>query len=305
MPTRNDIYSRVNRDQTEAPDRIRRKYLCELAEYTQNDVILYSTSFISNRAPGNAVSITSQDIQGFMGALHNLKAKKLDLILHSPGGSPEATEQIVKYLRSKYEYIRAIIPQNAMSAATMLACACNEILMGKHSAIGPIDPQITFRTESGSFTAPAQSLLDEFHQAKEEILANPQSAAIWIKRMDKYPVGFIQICQNTIRLSEQTVTEWLKSWMLSDSDRKEEEAKSIAAWLVDANSHLSHGRPFSIEDARSHGMRITTLEDDQTLQEKVLSVFHSTMATHDFTDCVKIIENHEGKGSFYSIQRER
>ena len=44
-----------------------------------------------------------------------------------------------------------------MSAATMIACACDEIIMGKHSALGPIDPQITF----DSFTSPAQSILDE------------------------------------------------------------------------------------------------------------------------------------------------
>lgn len=49
MPTRNDIYSKIAKDQNEAPDRIRRKYLADLAAYTENDVILYSTSFINNR----------------------------------------------------------------------------------------------------------------------------------------------------------------------------------------------------------------------------------------------------------------
>ena len=86
-----------------------------------------------------------------MSALHGLKGKVLDLVLHSPGGSLEAADQIVQYIRSKYEHIRAIIPQNAMSAATMIACACDEIVMGKQSAIGPTDPQITFPTPSGDW----------------------------------------------------------------------------------------------------------------------------------------------------------
>jgi ClpP class serine protease len=56
-----------------------------------------------------------------MGVFYELKGKDLDLIVHSPGGSPEATEAIVTYLRSKFNDIRVIVPQAAMSAATMLA----------------------------------------------------------------------------------------------------------------------------------------------------------------------------------------
>lgn len=303
MPTRNDIYDQISKTQAEAPDRIRREYLKELAVFTGNDTIIYSTSFTSGKpAPPNSVSINIQDIQGFMGAMHSLKSANLDLILHSPGGSLEATEQIVKYLRSKYHYIRAIIPQNAMSAATMLACACDEIVMGKHSAIGPIDPQITVNTGGGAFTAPAQSILDEFEKAKEEIINNPKSAAIWIKRIDKYPVGFIQICQNTIALSQERVSEWLATWMLAKDPDRDSKSKRIAEWLSAANIHLSHGRPFNYDEAEKKGLRITLLENDQDFQEHVLSVFHATMATHDFTNCVKLIENQEGKGSFYSIK---
>ncbi|MEX2682977.1 MAG: hypothetical protein Q6373_015410 [Candidatus Sigynarchaeota archaeon] len=69
--------------------------------------------------PSEAVSITLHDIQGLMAALHTMKGKSLDLILHSPGGQSEAAAQIVSYLRHKYENIRAIVPQNAMSAAAV------------------------------------------------------------------------------------------------------------------------------------------------------------------------------------------
>lgn len=52
-----------------------------------------------------------------MSAVHELKGESLDIIIHNPGGSAEATEQIVLYLRKMFSHIRAIIPQNAMSAA--------------------------------------------------------------------------------------------------------------------------------------------------------------------------------------------
>ncbi|MBQ6152900.1 MAG: hypothetical protein IJJ15_04055 [Ruminococcus sp.] len=36
-----------------------------------------------------------------------------------------------------------------MSAASMLSCACDEIIMGKQSSIGPIDPQMTLTKPNG------------------------------------------------------------------------------------------------------------------------------------------------------------
>lgn len=140
MPNRNEIYEEIGKARAAAQDDVRRRYLKELNELTKRDTIIYATAFSSKRLPqlpSFLISLTSDDIQGFISALHGLNGKKLDLILHSPGGSLEAAEQIVSYLRSKYGHIRAIVPQNAMSAATMLACACDEIVMGKHSAIGP------------------------------------------------------------------------------------------------------------------------------------------------------------------------
>lgn len=92
------------------------------------------------------ISIADEDIQGLMEVIHGLKGDSLDLILHSPGGSAEATEAFVSYLRMKFKDLRVIIPYAAMSAATMLSCAANSIVMGKQSFIGPIDPQVVFQT---------------------------------------------------------------------------------------------------------------------------------------------------------------
>jgi ClpP class serine protease len=137
MPALNKIESDILRRKSQAQDDIRREYLKALAAHTGRDTILYASSFSSSKAagiPGALLSVTLEDVQGFMASLHGLTGNKLDRILHSPGGSLEAAEQIVTYLRSKYTEIRAIVPQNAMSAATMLACACDTIVMAKPSA---------------------------------------------------------------------------------------------------------------------------------------------------------------------------
>ncbi|MBX4308663.1 ATP-dependent Clp protease proteolytic subunit, partial [Mycobacterium tuberculosis] len=89
------------------------------------------------------VQITDEDKNGFMLCIHELdRTKGLDLIIHTPGGDSQATIALVDYLRSMFgKNIRAIIPQLAMSAGTMIACSCFEIIMGKQSSLGPIDPQ--------------------------------------------------------------------------------------------------------------------------------------------------------------------
>ena len=70
-----------------------------------------------------AVSINEEDTHGFIEAVQNLD-NPLDLILHSPEGFAGVAEGTVSYLRKKFDDIRVIIPQAAMSAATMLACSC-------------------------------------------------------------------------------------------------------------------------------------------------------------------------------------
>lgn len=304
MPSRNDIAAEITNAKAKAQDTIRRKYLLELSDYTKRDLIMISSAFTSikiQNLPQFLVSITREDIQGVMSALHGLQGDKLDIIIHSPGGSAEAAEQIVKYLRNKYNDIRAIIPQNAMSAATMIACAADVIVMGKHSAIGPIDPQITFPTESGQFTAPAQSILDEFDRAKIEIKMDPDTAPIWVRRLDKYPIGFLKVCENTIELSKIMVKNWLSMWMLKDDPDGDAKSNSIANWLSDTNYHKTHGRPIDINEAKERGLLVEALEDDNDFQDKVLSVFHAAMVTHEVSNCIKFIENQNGKGVFLNI----
>jgi ATP-dependent protease ClpP protease subunit len=305
MPGRNEIYDIILHAKANAQDEIRRGYLKNLSDYTERDTIIYASAFSTakyQKLPGIAVSITNEDIQGFMSAFYGLKNKKLDLILHSPGGSLEAAEQIVNYLRAKYEDIRAIVPQNAMSAATMIACACDSIIMGKHSAIGPIDPQIIIQTSDINLQAPAQSIINEFNQAKKEIIENPAVAPIWINKIKNLPYGILDICDRTIKLSKERVCNWLESFMFKDDQKATEKAEEISTWLGDANFHKSHGKPISINDAKDIGLKVIELEADQELQEKVLSVYHASVITLEITECVKFIENHEGKGRYTTLQ---
>lgn len=304
MPTRGEIQEDIVRRKNTSQDDVRRKYVADLSSHTGRDTIVYASAFTLRgpAVPPIALSLTLDDLQGFMASLHGLKGDALDLVLHSPGGSMEAADQLVQYLRAKYKRIRAIVPQNAMSASTMIACACDSIVMGKHSAIGPIDPQVTFPTASGAFTAPAQAILDEFEQAKREIAADPATIPLWATKVQAYPHGLLTMCDTTLTLAREKVREWLSAYMFRDDPARDSKSASIAEWLGNAKEHKTHGRPISIAQAKEKGLVVESLEDDQELQERVLSVFHAIMVTFQVTGCVKMVENQNGKGVYTTMQ---
>ena len=125
-------------------------------------MIAYYSGFLSKpRVAGT--EINDDDKNGFMLCCHGIdRSKGLDLILHTPGGNLYATDSLIHYLREMFGYnIRAIIPQIAMSAGTMIATSCKSIMMGKHSNIGPVDPQIN--------GLPAFAIKAQFEQAYDEI----------------------------------------------------------------------------------------------------------------------------------------
>lgn len=111
-----EIQDEIKNNNPAAFDTVRNKYLKELTDKTQRNVIIYAARWTTGDVPANIISITDEDLQAFMEAIHGLKGDKLDLILHTGGGSAEATDAIVTYLRQKFNDIRIIIPQAAMSA---------------------------------------------------------------------------------------------------------------------------------------------------------------------------------------------
>jgi ClpP class serine protease len=80
----------------------------------------------------------------------------LDIVLHTPGGLVLAALQIAMAVRSRSSKVTVFVPHYAMSGGTLISLAADEIVMCKHSALGPIDPQLG--------QSPAASLLKVIEQ---------------------------------------------------------------------------------------------------------------------------------------------
>lgn len=300
MPTWGQILKELQT--TKAPsgsgwdfDGIRRKYLKELHDYTKRAVIIYYTAFLESRqVPPPDIQIGLQDIQGFMEAVSNVDEKQLDLIIHSPGGSAEAAESVVTYLRKRFDHIRVFVPVAAMSAATMIALSADEIVMGQHSQLGPIDPQFAIQTPEGLRAAPAKAILNQFELAKKEC-KEASNLAAWMPILRGYMPGLLTQCQDSRTLAVRMVSTWLKQYMFVNDKEGEAKATAIADWFADYESFFTHGRRVSPDEAIAKGLKVTWLESDGKLQDAVLSVHHTVAHTFAGTPAAKIVENHNGR----------
>ena len=286
------IKQEIAKIQRDVLTKLRFQYVSKLSAYTKRNIIVYYSTFLQgNMTSGNPeLMINDNDMNGFMNAVSGLNVKLgLDIVLHTPGGVTTATEAIVKYLRKCFNNnIRVIVPHMAMSAGTMIACAAKEIIMGKESSLGPIDPQYR--------NVPAEGVIDEFNRAMREIQLNPQRALIWKEIISQYRPTFLGECQFAIDLSRSLVTEWLSSCMFKNSKQREKKVEAIVNGLASHASSKLHDKHYDYEDCRRIGLKVVKLENDQLLQDAVLSVHHAyVLSSYVLPNSLKFIENNNGQ----------
>lgn len=301
MPSWGQIAAEINSTPATAGassfDIVRRKYLAALNAHTKRPVILYASRWIQGFAQGqeNAISINDEDVHGLMEAIHALGGTDLDLILHSPGGSPEAAEGMVKYIRAKFKHVRVLVPQLAMSAATMIACSANEVVLGSHSFLGPTDPQMVLQTPTGRRIVPAQALLAQFDMARDD--AKTAFAPVWAPIIPQYGPDLIVTAENACRMTDHMVRKWLAEYMFANLPRPaaRRNAKRLAQLLNDHDRMFTHGRHLGIDELQKKGMRVARLEADKVTQDAVLSIYHAVaLVFMAVPAALKVIENHLG-----------
>lgn len=70
------------------------------------------------------------------------KDTPIDFIVHAPGGLALASLQIAHAIRAHAGKVTVHVPHYAMSGATLIALAADEIVMDEHAVLGPVDPQV-------------------------------------------------------------------------------------------------------------------------------------------------------------------
>jgi ClpP class serine protease len=161
----------------------------------------------------------------------------LDLVLHTPGGLVLAALQIAKAVREHKGRVTVFVPHYAMSGGTLIALAADEIVMCKHSVLGPIDPQLG--------ESPAVSLI-------KVIQDKP------VSKIDDRTLILADVGRKAIAQVKQAASELLNRRMLAQEASTTAEKLTSGAW--------THDYPIWASTASSLGLPISTEMPDDVLQ---------------------------------------
>lgn len=220
------------------------------------------------------------------------KRGKLVVILETPGGSIEVAQRIAETLRHHYpDRVEFVVPNNAMSAGTVLVMSGDAIHMDYYSVLGPIDPQIERNMPDGARWVPALGYLHKYNELvrkSNEGTLSTVEAAYFVKRFD--PAELYEF-EQARQLSRTLLCEWLarykfKDWETTGSrglpvtqEMRVKRADEIATRLNDTEKWHSHGRGISMHVLVNElKLLIDDFGRDVTLSTKIRS-YHRTL-TH-------------------------
>lgn len=167
------------------------------------------------------------------------KSKPLLLILVSGGGELGSAYLIGKLCRAfSASKLIIVVPRHAKSAATLLACAADEIHMGNLSELGPIDPQIN--------RMPALGLKNSIEHIADLVNKNPKSSEMFARYLaltiEPIQIGYYE------RVAESAV-QYAERLLVKHKDSLDNESETIAKRLV--YGYKDHGFVIDKEEAES------------------------------------------------------
>ena len=241
----------------------RQEAISSIEKITNRQLLVYEANLWSNRS-----GLGEEDIQPFGDLLVRLSSKQnFDLLLQSPGGDIDAAEKIVYMCREIGGEFRVIIPEYAKSAATLIALASDQVIMGLASEIGPIDAQLTGPGPGGAtFQTSAQAFIDEFDRIKKEVDDTGKLSPAYFPLLEGINLGFIRMCRNLMDRSQKFAEKWLKKYMLKDNS---EAAEGLAADLCNVKKWLSHGVVIDADQATLLGVKVKKLSQDDDLWKQI------------------------------------
>jgi pantothenate kinase-related protein Tda10 len=195
-----------------------------------------------------------------------LKEKNnIEVILQSSGGDADATYHLSVILDSKAKELKLnfIVPRMAKSAATLLACSGDSIIMTDLSELGPIDPQIQTRTGRWISSSTVRDALSEIFKMLE------RRANLSDKCLDALfrtlPITEVGQFGKLTEYIKELLTNVLRKRMFKEADNNT--ISNICKELTEGYKY--HGMPISRWEAERIGLKVEKLKQDE--EEIILS----------------------------------
>lgn len=196
----------------------------------------------------------------------------LNLILHSPGGDGTVVEKVVSLCRAQCKRFRAIIPNDAKSAATLIALGADEIVMGPPSELGPIDAQIEVVINGVPRYLSAQSFIDardELLDRHTKALQAKQDTSATLQMIASIDHPFTAECVRLMEFGRDVGRKLLNKHMFSHSKDKQKKANAVVDTLSSVKTFQVHGRRIDGIAARKLGLKVKMCGQNDPLWKKV------------------------------------
>jgi len=245
----------------------RQELIQQIEKETNRELVVYIANL---QHPGGAID--RNDVMAFGDLLQRKEEVDLDLLLQSPGGDIDVAEKIIYMCKGRTKSFRVIVVESAKSAATLVALAADEIVMGDTSELGPIDPQITITAATGQIISrPAQSFLDGLRAIQDEVsAAGGKLSPVYFPLLQQLDPALIDFCKKAIQRAERFAEKWLLS---SQCKTLPEKAKEIAGKLVDPKRYLMHGTVIDHTEASDIGLCIKYLSPGDQLWQAIWRLY--------------------------------
>ena len=163
-------------------------------------------------------------------------------------------EEIVRFLRSKFDNIDFVISGEAKSAGTILALSGNDILMTKSGSLGPIDAQIKI----GRTVISAYDYIEWINLKREEAKKYGKLNPLDATMVAQISPGELSLVYHALKFAEDLVVEWLskykfQNWKVTETrkipvteEMKKKRASEIAKKLMNHAKWRTHGKVYKL-----------------------------------------------------------
>ena len=268
----------------------------------RNSFLLVFASAIGKPIPD--IALSQEDYYMIADILRKKKdLSKIDIYLETPGGSGEAAEEIVNYLRSRFDGVSFVISGEAKSAGTIMVLSGDEILMTETGSLGPIDAQMKIGRSAMSAFDYMEWVDEKQKEAESKGKLNPFDAIM----VAQISPGELKGVYHSLKFAEDLVVEWLKrykfkNWKETETNKipvteemKARRAKEIVDELINHGRWRSHGRSIKIDDLESIKLKITRIDDSSTLKDIVYRIQTVCRLLFSTSSTYKIFATQEDK----------